>query len=362
MRSRVRLLAAVLALLPATVACVPTPAGRTADPGGNGPSASAAVVSPVPSPTGPTPSPSFSRPTPTPLPTFLVYTVREGDTLTAIARRFETTALSLAIWNRDRYANLDPESSDFRPDRIQVGWQLVLIPNTEADPESLLESPAPSATEGGVEPAFRVIEHGRRGSNQVALTFDMGGRLDPALDIVAWLADHEVPATIFPTGRTATTTPEGLAVLEAIGEQRDLFDLGNHSWSHPDFRELDDPAIRDQLERTEAAMLATVNLSTKPWFRPPYGGIDDQIPVSAAAAGWPDTVLWDIDTIDWKPRDDGGPTADEIVDRVLSSAQGGSIVLMHLGGYETLAALPGIVAGLEDLGLEPVTLDTMFGV
>jgi hypothetical protein len=34
---------------------------------------------------------------------------------------------------------------------------------------------------------------------------------------------------------------------------------------------------------------------------------------------------------------------------------------MHLGGYETLKALPGIVDGLEDLGLTPVTLGAMFG-
>jgi hypothetical protein len=34
------------------------------------------------------------------------------------------------------------------------------------------------------------------------------------------------------------------------------------------------------------------------------------------------------------------------VAKVLAEAQGGSIVLMHLGGYETLNALPAIVAGL----------------
>ena len=34
--------------------------------------------------TGPTPAPSFVRPTPTPLPTFLTYVVRSGDTLSSI--------------------------------------------------------------------------------------------------------------------------------------------------------------------------------------------------------------------------------------------------------------------------------------
>jgi peptidoglycan/xylan/chitin deacetylase (PgdA/CDA1 family) len=71
--------------------------------------------------------------------------------------------------------------------------------------------------------------------------------------------------------------------------------------------------------------------------------------------------MWDVDTIDWKPIDDGGPTAQQIVDKVVGRAQGGSIVLMHLGGYETLQALPGIVAGLQSRGFTLVTLGTMFG-
>ncbi len=341
--------------MPLLAACVPTPANRTTEPSSAAESP-VAVVSASPVPSGPTPSPSFVRPTPTPLPTFLVYTVRDGDTLSAIARTFSTDTFSLAVWNRDRYPSLDPDSEAFRPDRIQVGWQLVLIPEVEVDPEVLLESPDPGGEPTPDGDRAVVVHHGPRTSNQVALTFDMGGRLDPAVDILTWLADREVPATIFPTGKTATTTDEGLAALELVSQHRDLFDLGNHSWSHPDFRELDDAAIRDQLERTEAAILAAVNVSTKPWFRPPYGGVDDQIPISAGAAGWGSTVLWDIDTIDWKPISDGGPTADAIVDLVVSDAQGGSIILMHLGGYDTLAALPGIVDGLEELGLTPVTL------
>jgi hypothetical protein len=47
--------------------------------------------------------------------------------------------------------------------------------------------------------------------------------------------------------------------------------------------------------------------------------------------------------------------------KLRAKAQGGSIVLMHLGGYNTLAALPGILAAATDLGLQPVTLGEMFG-
>ena len=49
--------------------------------------------------------------------------------------------------------------------------------------------------------------------------------------------------------------------------------------------------------------------------------------------------MWDVDTIDWKPIADGGPTAQQIATKVVGNAGDGSIVLMHLGGYETLEAL-----------------------
>ena len=65
----------------------------------------------------------------------------------------------------------------------------------------------------------------------------------------------------------------------------------------------------------------------------------------------------------WRPikNDPPGPTADGIVASVLGNAAGGSIVLMHLGGYETFEALPRIVDGLEAGGYDLVTLDEMVG-
>jgi alpha-beta hydrolase superfamily lysophospholipase len=47
------------------------------------------------------------------------------------------------------------------------------------------------------------------------------------------------------------------------------------------------------------------------------------------------------------------------VAKVQANTQGGSIVLMHLGGYETFAALPRIVDWLRANGFELVTLDEL---
>ncbi len=102
-------------------------------------------------------------------------------------------------------------------------------------------------------------------------------------------------------------------------------------------------------------------MSTKPFYRPPGESQDRASRVVAGSLGWSYEVLWDVDTGDSKPVADGGPTADDIVARVLTRARGGSIVRLHLGGEQTFAALPRIVAGLRSLGLRPVTLGQLLG-
>jgi peptidoglycan/xylan/chitin deacetylase (PgdA/CDA1 family) len=71
------------------------------------------------------------------------------------------------------------------------------------------------------------------------------------------------------------------------------------------------------------------------------------------------TLLWDIDTIDWKPIGDGGPSAEQIAAKVITNAVNGSNVLFHLGGYETLDALHLIVPGLRERGFMLTSLSDL---
>jgi nucleoid-associated protein YgaU len=120
-------------------ACIPPRAGGAAE----GPTTSLqpttfAVTTPSPTavPSGPSAPPSFVRPTPTPLPTFLSYVVKAGDTLDSIARAHGTTTRSIAFWNRSTYPSLDPDSSAYAPDRIAIGWVLLLVPDIEIDEDA----------------------------------------------------------------------------------------------------------------------------------------------------------------------------------------------------------------------------------
>jgi hypothetical protein len=125
---------AVASLL-ALAGCLPsgTRGTGTRDPGG------ALSSSPAATPAGsrgPSSTPSFVPPTPTPAPTFAVYTVAKGDNLNSIARKYATTARSLAFWNRGTYPSLDPDAAGYAPNRLGVGWTLRLVPGLVYDEET----------------------------------------------------------------------------------------------------------------------------------------------------------------------------------------------------------------------------------
>ena len=338
-----RIAALLILVLPFAVAC-----GNNDDPPEPTPTP---VETPAPAPTpSPTPTPQPATPTPAPPPGTFAYTVQPGDTLFSIARRYSTTVEIL------QELNDIPDPTQLRAGAVIFIPELPPTP-TPTPPPPLTPTPAPTPTPTPVStaPSTR-IDHGPRTSNKVALTFDMGGRVEPAVDIMNWLIANRVPATIFMTGAMADNPwhDDGRQVLRLIDQHRDLFELGNHSYSHPDFTTISDAQIRSELSSTETSVAKHTTLPMRPLFRPPFGAVDSRVLRVVGAAGYPYTIMWDIDSGDWRPIDQGGPTAAQMADRVVTNARGGSIVIMHLGGYETLDALPAMVNGLKARGFHLV--------
>jgi peptidoglycan/xylan/chitin deacetylase (PgdA/CDA1 family) len=200
--------------------------------------------------------------------------------------------------------------------------------------------------------------------NGVALTFDMGGRLDPGVDILNFLIAKRVCATLFPTGAMAQT-PQGREIMAIVRAHPELFEIGNHTMHHCDLvrggggSPTTAPCagitptadfIRTELTDAQAILRQLSGQNPQPYWRAPYGSISAAVIQAAASVGYTKTFMWDIDTIDWKPIAEGGPTAQQIASKVITTAEGGSNVLMHLGGYETLDALRIMVPGLRDRG------------
>ena len=328
-----------------------------------------ASLAPSPSPSGtlgPTPAP-----TPSPQPTPLVYVVKSGDSLVNLGHRFKTTGRSIAYWNRKAYPSLDPDKSTYNPNHLEIGWRLTIYPGVNNDngsgqpaasapslppvAPSIPPAPSPPADGSGL-----LVTRGAAGGNDVALTFDLDeGGAQP--DIVTWLVQHGVHASVFVTGQLAGSDPTTMQVLQVLGMHPDLFTIGNESNDGAALDSMSASDVSTEVTSAEAAIQASSGLSSKPFFRPPFGTQNPSIRAAVAGAGFGFTVLWDVDTNDGTPSAQGGPTAQDIVSRVVSRASGGSIVLLHLTGEHTLEALPGIVDGLSRAGLATVNLAEMFG-
>ena len=114
-------------------------------------------------------------------------------------------------------------------------------------------------------------------------------------------------------------------------------------------------------ELTDAAALITryAGQSTVPLWRAPYGTSNLTVRTWAAEAGWTKHIKWDIDTIDWRSVAEGGPTARDMTLKVVNNARSGSIVLMHLGGYQTLDALQPMIDGLRSRGFALTTVSDL---
>ena len=295
------------------------------------------------------------------------YTVQGGDTLSSIARAWGTTVARLQAWNGSAYPSLLTN-----PDTLEAGWILIVAGDPGATPlPTVAPTPVPTAVASGCRAGNRVAAGSQQtfttipnAGHGVALTLDMGGRLEPGIDILNLLIANKVCVTIFPTG-AMTQTAQGQQVMAVIKAHPELFEIGNHTMHHcnlvsggggspttapcagvtptADF-------IRRELTDSAAILTQFSGQQPVPYWRPPYGAVNQAVRDVAASVGYTKTFMWDIDTIDWKPIADGGPTAQQIATKVISNAKDGSIVLMHLGGYETLDALSIMIPGLRDRG------------
>jgi peptidoglycan-N-acetylglucosamine deacetylase len=378
MRRLSRVPAFLVMLLVGTACASPS----TSEPIGAPPSVSGGTAAPSASP-GPDPS-STIRPTPsasTDTPDAVnTYTVIRGDTLAAIARSHGTTTEQLQAWNSGRYPSLAGD-----PNVIEPGWVIIVGGDPSVTPQPVpaaTQAPQPTAPPtvagcsagnravGGSAQTFATIPNAGPG---VALTFDMGGRMDPAVDIMNFLVANRVCATIFATG-VMSETPQGQQVLGIIRAHPELFEIANHTMYHCDLARggggspstgpcsggpFSADRVRRELTDAEGILAAGTGQNPQPYWRPPYGSLNDAVIAAAASVGYTKTFMWDIDTIDWKPIGDGGPTAEQIAAKVIGNAVNGSNVLFHLGGYETLRSLELIVPGLRDRGFTLTSLSDL---
>lgn len=195
----------------------------------------------------------------------------------------------------------------------------------------------------GVDPVYRI----KASDKVVALTFDGVWGSDTTQEILDILDQHNVKATFFLTGKWIDSNR---SIAKKILEKG--HEVGNLTFNHPHVNNLNQMQIRTELEGFQG-IFGSITEQRSLLFRPPFGEYNGQVLQVAEALGYT-TVLWDVDSGDWKESD-----PKKIENQVLKKARKGSIVLFHLDGPQTHKALPTIIRGLIKNGYSIVTVSDL---
>jgi peptidoglycan/xylan/chitin deacetylase (PgdA/CDA1 family) len=181
----------------------------------------------------------------------------------------------------------------------------------------------------------------------VALTFDDGPDPELTPQLLDTLQAYDAPATFFVEGANVRAYPE-IVRREADEEH----EVGNHTYDHANLLSLDDEQVWRQIRGTSEAL---EEIGVVPvLFRPPFGARDERIDAIVREEGLTMTMWsYSADPRDWEAPGDEGKPAAEVCEAVVERARDGDLILLHDRLRGTVEAVPCIIRGLRERGLEP---------
>ena len=219
--------------------------------------------------------------------------------------------------------------------------------------------------DGGYAPAAQDVSHLHNPGTSVtyyvktsepvvAFTFDDGPGPHWTKLVLDVLDDFRAPATFFMVGRNLRDH------ADLVRGRLDRHELGNHSWSHPDFARLDLNAVRWQVARAHDEIHAATGRHAT-LLRPPFAHIGGSTLLAANEMGY-DIVLWSQKMHEARYRDHPEGQVRDIVDHVTP----GSIVLAHdVGTDDRLVAirrLGEMLSGLNARGFRLVHVSELMAL
>ncbi|MGW1160672.1 polysaccharide deacetylase family protein [Streptomyces sp. NPDC002513] len=217
-------------------------------------------------------------------------------------------------------------------------------PSHTADSRSAgsgIQAPAPRAFPG--QPAE--IAHGPRDRPRVALTFHGQGDPSIATAILDAAEDADAKITVLAVGTWLDEHPDISRRILKGGH-----DLGNHTQHHLAINAMSEADARAEIQGC-ADRLRRLTGSIGTWFRPSRAPrATPLVERLARGVGYPHVLSYDIDSLDYT-----SPGAPAVTRKVTDEIRNGSVVSLHFGYADTVAALPAILHALDRRGLAAVT-------
>ncbi|MFI5619112.1 polysaccharide deacetylase family protein [Streptomyces sp. NPDC051567] len=189
------------------------------------------------------------------------------------------------------------------------------------------------------------IGHGPRDRPRVALTFHGNGDPATARSVLAEAEKAGARVTVLAIGTWLDTHPElARRVLDGGHE------LGNHTQHHLALNDL--PEAQAYAEITGCAQrLKRLTGSIGTWFRPSQTQYATPLVQELAGrAGYPHVLSYDVDSLDFT-----SPGAAAVLRNVTGTIRDGSVVSLHFGYADTVAAMPPLLEELTRRKLRAVT-------
>ena len=238
---------------------------------------------------------------------------------------------------------------DARIDRV---WKAIPGYNgIEVDVEKTLEAALLAPPTNTIQYVFKEIEpkiklndlgpypiyRGNPNKKMISLMINVAWGNEYIDSILKTLNRENVKATFFLDGSWLNKNADIAKRIQAEGHE-----MSNHAYTHPDMSALSRQAQYNQISKTEALLKSALHVNNE-WFAPPSGSFN-QATVQIAAEQGLKTVLWTIDTVDWKK-----PPADSIIRKISMKLEPGALILMHPTS-STRDALAGIIATAKTKG------------
>ncbi|NMH99552.1 polysaccharide deacetylase family protein [Pseudonocardia acidicola] len=211
--------------------------------------------------------------------------------------------------------------------------------------------PVPAARPGPTT----VLRGGPTTGSRIALTVDDGTCADCVAGYAEFAQRTGVHITFSPNGTYAREWQPHTAALRPLVAAGQV-QIMNHTFSHPRLTKIPEAKVREELERNDEWVVKNFGITTRPYYRPPYGLHNPAVDAVAGGLGFTRTVLWD-----GSYSDSTVITPDFLMSQARLYLKPGVIMLGHANHPTVLGLFDQIMALIKERQLQPVTLDEMFG-
>ena len=189
---------------------------------------------------------------------------------------------------------------------------------------------------------------------QVAWTVDDGTSPESVKRYIRLVADNNLRLTFFIYSAMGSWL-KNKSELQPLVDSGQI-QLANHTMHHPALAGLSVKNIQRELMGAHNFIEKNFGVDVRPYYRPPYGSINQKVINAAAEIGYTKPMLWSGSL-----GDASNIRATRILQLARSSFYDGSIVLAHANNLTSSRVFPDILKMITSKELNLVTLADAFG-